>query len=853
MYPLTTSESLAGDSSSELSTKPSRKRCRSSATIMPSYILVSRALVPTRVDLLLPRKRFRDSYSPEDSVEEDIDADVMAPKAIKELINERVAEALAAYEANHAAGLIMTITRSSMTPKAIEELINQRVAEALATYKANHAAELVVESQSQNGDDGDNRNGGGNENRNGRGNGDGNGRGNGSKNRRGNGNENPNRNDRGVMPVTQLTMLCTKMVLEEEGRVEKFIRGVADNIQGNVIATEPMRLKDAIQISNNLMDHKLKGYVAKSIKNKRRLDLTRRKTMYNNPRTRDIMLWTKCGESLHGWVMYYEMRKVQQGRAYDQGLYERSCCHSYTEAPLVNQRVGTCFKCRSQGHFKKDCPKLKNQNYGNKTENKTNNARRKAYVLRGGEANLDSNVVTGTFLLNNCYASMLFDSGADRIFVSSTFSDVLDVTPSTLDVSYAAELADGRVVKTNTVLRGCTLGLLGHPFNIDLMPVELGSFDVNIGMDWLKNHHAVIVCDEKIVQIPYEDEVLIVQGDRSGERKKSKLSIILCTKTYKYIKKSCQTFLAVWEEDIPKMTFGTRYGHYEFQVMSFGLTNTLTVGIVIYPWWNFYTTSVKAAPFEELYDRKCQSPVCWAEVGDAQLTGLEIVHETTEKIMQIKKCIQSTHDRQKTYADRRRKPLEFQVRDKVMLKVSPWKRLIHFSKRGKLNPNYIGPFKVRAKVEIVAYRHELPDQLSRVHSTFHISNLKKCFSDKPLAIPLDEIQIDDKFNFIKELVEIMDREVKRLKQSRIPIMNVCWIPEEALNSLRSTKTKCRKVLAFYVKRNLGNLPPLHVNPSYRTSRDFFSMHALVTLTPLCLHAPWKDHNSTNHNGINSFI
>ncbi|GKB66976.1 hypothetical protein Tco_0928388, partial [Tanacetum coccineum] len=146
--------------------------------------------------------------------------------------------------------------------------------------------------------------------------------------------------------------------------------------------------------------------------------------------------------------------------------------------------------------------------------------------------------------------------------------------------------------------------------------------------------------------------------------------------------------------------------------------------------------------------RKCRSPICWAEVGDRQLTGPEIIHKTTEKIVQIKS------------------------RDNVMLKVSPWKGVIRFGKRGKLNPRYIGPFKIIAKVVTVAYRLELPEQLSRVHSTFHVSNLKKCMADEPLAIPLDEIQIDDKVHFIEEPVEIMDREVKRLKQSRILIVKV---------------------------------------------------------------------------------
>ncbi|GJR70618.1 putative reverse transcriptase domain-containing protein [Tanacetum coccineum] len=151
-----------------------------------------------------------------------------------------------------------------------------------------------------------------------------------------------------------------------------------------------------------------------------------------------------------------------------------------------------------------------------------------------------------------------------------------------------------------------------------------------------------------------------------------------------------------------------------------------------------------------------------------------IIRETTEKIIQIKHRLQALRDRKRSYADKRHKPLEFQVGDKVMLKVSPWKGVIRFGKRGKLNPRYIGPFKILAKVGTVAYRLELPEKLSRVHSTFHVSNLKKCLSDEPLAILLDEIHVDDKLNFIEEPVEIMDREVKRLKQSRIPIVKVHW-------------------------------------------------------------------------------
>ncbi|GJZ44845.1 putative reverse transcriptase domain-containing protein [Tanacetum coccineum] len=196
--------------------------------------------------------------------------------------------------------------------------------------------------------------------------------------------------------------------------------------------------------------------------------------------------------------------------------------------------------------------------------------------------------------------------------------------------------------------------------------------------------------------------------------------------------------------------------------------------LVEFSYNNNYHTSIKATPFEALYGHKCRSPICWAEVGDSQLTGPEIVHQTTKKIIQIKSRMQAAHDRQKGYTDVRRKPLEFQVGDRVMLKVSPWKGVICFGKRGNLNPRYIGPFKILAKVGTVAYQLKLPEKLSRVYNTLHILNLKKCLFDKTQVIPLDEIHIDDKLHFIEEPVEIMDREVKRLKQSHIPMVKVRW-------------------------------------------------------------------------------
>ncbi|GJT18505.1 putative reverse transcriptase domain-containing protein [Tanacetum coccineum] len=288
----------------------------------------------------------------------------------------------------------------------------------------------------------------------------------------------------------ELILLCTRMVPNEEDRVERFIRGLPDNIQGNVIATNLVRFQDAVRIANQLMDKKLQGYAARSTESKRR------------------------------------MESISSDNRGQQPPFKRP------------------------GHFRKDCPKLRNQNRGNQTRkrvgNKTggNEATAKAYAIGGGGTNPDFNVVTGTFLLNNCYASMLFDSGANRSFMSSTFSALLDVTPSTLDTSYAVELADGRISETNVVLRGCTLGLLGHPFDIDLMPVELGSFDVIIGMDRLAKYHVLIVFYEKVVRIPYGDEVLIIRGDDYGNGSKSKMNLISCTKTQKYIQKGCQVYLA---------------------------------------------------------------------------------------------------------------------------------------------------------------------------------------------------------------------------------------------------------------------------------------------------------------------
>ncbi|GJS94412.1 putative reverse transcriptase domain-containing protein [Tanacetum coccineum] len=198
--------------------------------------------------------------------------------------------------------------------------------------------------------------------------------------------------------------------------------------------------------------------------------------------------------------------------------------------------------------------------------------------------------------------------------------------------------------------------------------------------------------------------------------------------------------------------------------------------LVEFSYINSYHASIKAAPFEAFYGRKCRSPVCWAEVGDVQLTRPEIIHETTEKIVQMRQHMQAARDRQRSYSNIRRKPLEFQVGDRVMLKVSPCK---------------------------VASKLELPEELSNIHSTFHVSNLKKCLSDESLVILMKELRLDDKLNFMKEPVEIMDREVKQLKQSRIPIVKVRW------NSKRGPKFtwECKDQIRSKYPHLFSNITP----------------------------------------------
>ncbi|GJT12282.1 putative reverse transcriptase domain-containing protein [Tanacetum coccineum] len=264
-------------------------------------------------------------------------------------------------------------------------------------------------------------------------------------------------------------------------KIEKYIGGLPDNIHGNVMSARPKTLDFAIELANDLMDQKLRTYAERQNENKRKAD---------------------------------DSRSILGTYLYDTGQCAPKCgkCKRYGHATTdcrvktnnnnsnnnnkKNQKARACYECGNTGHIKKNYPKLKN--YGNNNENGP--AQGRAYALGGRDASPDSNVITGMFLLNNRYATILFDTGTDRSFISTTFSASIFITPTTLENHYDVELADRKIIRANTIILGCTLNFMNHPFNIDFMPVPLGSFDVIIGMDWLTKYYGVIICDEKIMR-----------------------------------------------------------------------------------------------------------------------------------------------------------------------------------------------------------------------------------------------------------------------------------------------------------------------------------------------------------------
>ncbi|GJU32143.1 putative reverse transcriptase domain-containing protein [Tanacetum coccineum] len=362
-----------------------------------------------------------------------------------------------------------------------------------------------------------------------------------------------------VRRFQELTVLCPNMVPNNDKLLEAFIGGLPRSIEGNVTASKPQTLEEAINIAQRLMDQVTKhAPMQVSSDNKRKFD--DRRTFNNSSHSNNNYRNTNNRYNNR----QQQNRRQEAGRAYvvtpsENSRYARDLplckrCNFHHNGPCT----GKCNICNKVGHLSKNCRNKKpatgsNQlpvivvchacgekgHYTNQCRKTNINAQGRAYMLKDKNAQQDPNVVTGMFLLNQHLVKVLFDSGADRSFISISLASKLNIPSITIDTFYDIEMADGNLVSTNTVIKGCTLTLLNQPFEIDLMPIKLGSFDVVIGMDWLSKYHAKILCDEKVVHIPINGETLIIRGDRS----KTRLNLISCIKTERYISRGCQVFM----------------------------------------------------------------------------------------------------------------------------------------------------------------------------------------------------------------------------------------------------------------------------------------------------------------------
>ncbi|GJS11935.1 putative reverse transcriptase domain-containing protein [Tanacetum coccineum] len=365
----------------------------------------------------------------------------------------------------------------------------------------------------------------------------------------------------------ELVQLCPEMVPSERKKIEAYIRGLTDNIKGTVIGSKPISLNEAVRMAHALMEQKAQARIERITEgNKRKWESSQGGNNGNNRNNnRDNTRHNQQNNQRQGNARAMTTAPAEQGGyAGNKPLCNRCKKHHFGYCNVVCNNCGkaghmardckgkaiatgantrptvTCYDCGEKGHTRNYCPK--------KRDPQGEEARGRAYVIRDAEKQQGPNVVTGTFLLNNRYATVLFDSGSDKSFVNTNFSHLIDTNPVKLDTSYEVELADGRVVSTNTILRGCTLNLLNHLFKIDLMPIELGTFDVVVGMDWLVNQDAVIICGKKVVHIPVKNKTLEIVGDRGTSR----LKIISCIKASKYIERGHQLFVAHVTEKEPK-------------------------------------------------------------------------------------------------------------------------------------------------------------------------------------------------------------------------------------------------------------------------------------------------------------
>nr|GEX58172.1 putative reverse transcriptase domain-containing protein [Tanacetum cinerariifolium] len=530
---------------------------------------------------------------------------------------------------------------------------------------------------------------------------------------------------------------------------------------------------DAIEFTIELMDKKISTFAERQTKNKRKFEDTSK----NNQNQQ-------------------QNKKQNTGMAYTAGSGDKkpyggskplfSKCNYHHDG----QCAPKCHKC-NKGHFKKECLKLKNNNRGNQGGN--SNAPAKVYVVGHPGTNPDSNVVTGAapvawapYRLAPSEMKELSDQLkelSDKGFIRPSlvgyyqrfiegFSKIAKLMTKLTQKGVKFDLGDKAVAAFQLINQKlCSAPILALPKGSKNFVVYCDASHKGLGVVLMqrekelnmRQRHWLEFLSDYDYEIRYhsgKENVVVDALSRKERNKLLRVRALVMNIVLELPKKilNAQTEVRkpenIKNEDIRGMLIENSKDPKKLRTES------------------SYHASIKASPFEALYGQKCLSPVCWAKVGELQLLDPEIVQETIEKIIQIRQRIQASHDRQKSYADLKRKLMEFQVGDRVMLKVSPWKGVVRFGKQGKRNPRYVGPLKVSEKVGSVSYKLELSQELSRVHNTFHVSKLKKCYVDEPLDVPLDGLHFYYKLHFMEEPVEIMDREVKRLKRSRSLIVKV---------------------------------------------------------------------------------
>nr|GEV28509.1 hypothetical protein [Tanacetum cinerariifolium] len=763
-----------------------------------------------------------------------------------------------------------------MTHEEVEELVSHRVAEEMEARKAARNLETLNENEEE--QEGKN---GGNVNEENEGNGN---RENGGNDNGGNGGNRNGGNGNHGMNYGGFMLMAQECAFQDFLKCKPHTFSGTEGVVGltqwfkkmetvfNIIAARSAENKRMME--SNLRDNcRLQPSFKRQ--NTTGQNVARAYMAGNNERKGYVGSFPYCNK----YRLHHEgLCTIRCGNCKKIGHQTRDCRVTVTPntqgAAVGNLQRIVCYECGRPGHFRKDFPKMRSQNRGNQTRNKTggNDVTTKAYAIGGGGTNPDSNVVTSTFLLNNCYAFMLFDSRADRSFLSTTFSALLDVVPFTLNTSYAVELADGRVSETNIILRAKIEAI--KDWESPKTPTEIHQF-LGLGVVLMQKEKSIAYASRQLkvheknytthdlkLGLNLPKQILNAQSEAKKEENftnedlhgminklKSRADRTLCLNNRRWI--LCFSDLRVlFTHESHKSKYSIHPGSdkmyqdlknlywwpnmkaeiatyvskcltcakvkIEHQMTSGGrdtiwvIVDRLTKSAYFLPIREDDTLEKLTRQYLKEVVSKHEVPVSiisdrdgrftlhfWKSLNKALSTHLDMsttYHPETDG--QSERTIQTLEDMLRACVldfgkgwDKHLPLVEFLYNNSyhTSIKAAPFEALYGRKCRspicwakGNMNPHYIRPFKILAKVRTIAYRLGLLEQLSRVHSTFHVSKLKKCIADEPLAIPPDEIQVDDKLNFIEEPIEIMDREVKRLKQSHILIVKVHWNSKRGL-------------------------------------------------------------------------